>query len=81
MSLRNVTVKLEDGLLAEIESVARARRVSRSQVMRERLEREQSPAGSVWDRLQDLVIEKDVAPADLASNKARLRGYGRSRTR
>lgn len=81
MSLRNVTVKLEDGLLAEIEAVARARRVSRSEVMRERLERSQSTEGSVWDRIQDLVIEKDGAPADLASNKARLRRYGRSRSR
>jgi hypothetical protein len=31
--------------------------------------------------MQDLVVEEDVAPADLASNKARLRGYGRSRSR
>ena len=81
MPLRNVTVKLEDGLLAEIESVARARRVSRSQVMRERLEQGQTSGGSVWDRMQDLVVAKDGAPADLASNKARMRGYGRSRTR
>jgi predicted transcriptional regulator len=81
MSLRNVTVKLQDGLLAEIEAVARARRVSRSVIMRERLERAQSPETSLWDRMQDLVVEKDAAPADLASNKARLRAYGRSRTR
>jgi Arc/MetJ-type ribon-helix-helix transcriptional regulator len=81
MSLRNVTVKLQDSLLAEIEATARVRRVSRSEVMRERLERAQSPKGSIWDRMQDLVVEEDGAPADLASNKARLRGYGRSRSR
>jgi Arc/MetJ-type ribon-helix-helix transcriptional regulator len=81
MSLRTVTVKLQDRLLAEIETVARARRVSRSEVVRERLEQAESPTGSVWDRMQDLVIEEDRAPSDLASNKARLRGYGRPRPR
>lgn len=81
MSLRAVTVKLQDRVLAEIEGVARARRVSRSEIMRERLEQTESPKGSVWDRMQDLVVEEDRAPADLASNKARLRGYGRSGSR
>ncbi|MBI3374228.1 MAG: ribbon-helix-helix protein, CopG family [Betaproteobacteria bacterium] len=81
MSLRTVTVKLQDRLLAEIEGVARARGVSRSEILRARLEQAESSAGSVWDRMQDLVIDEDRAPADLSSNKARLRGYGRSRSR
>ena len=81
MPLRTVTVKLHDRLLSEIEAVARARRVSRSEVVRERLEQAEVPKGSVWDRMQDLVIDEDHAPADLASNKARQRGYGRSRPR
>ncbi len=81
MPLRTVTVKLQDHLIAEIEAVARARRVSRSEIVRERLARAETPVGSVWDRMQDLVIDDDRAPADLASNKARLRGYGRSRSR
>ncbi len=81
MSLRTITVKLQDRLIAEIEVVARAHRVSRSVVVRERLEQADPPRGSVWERMQDLVIEEDRAPADLASNKTRLRGYGRSRPR
>ncbi len=81
MSLRNVTVKLEDSLLAEIESTARTRRVSRSQIMRERLERVEAPGNSVWDRMQDLVVGDDAEPPDLASNKARMRGYGRAGSR
>ena len=81
MSLRTVTVKLQDRLLSEIEAVARARRVSRSEVVRERLAQTEFPKGSVWDRMQDLVVDEDHAPADLASNKARLRDYGRSRPR
>ena len=81
MPLRAVTVKLQDRLLAEIESVARARGVSRSEVVRARLEQTEPLTGSVWDRMQDLVIAEDRAPADLSSNKTHLRGYGRSRPR
>ncbi|MCC6209586.1 MAG: ribbon-helix-helix protein, CopG family [Burkholderiales bacterium] len=81
MSLRAVSIKLQDRLLAEIEAAARARRVTRSEIVRERLARAESPGGSVWDRMRDLVIEDDRAPADLASNPARMRGYGRSRPR
>ena len=79
--LRTVTVKLHDRVLADIETEARARRTTRSAVVRERLERPARSNGSVWDRMRDLVIRTDAAPADLASNKQRLRGYGRSRHR
>lgn len=75
--LRTITVKLHDRTLADIESEARLRRLTRSQVVRERLERSGSSKGSVWDKMQDLVVTGDRAPADLASNKTRLRGYGR----
>ena len=76
--LRTLTVKLQDRVLADIEAEARARRVSRSEVVRERLEKPRPSKGSVWDRMRDLVIGDDTAPVALASNKARLRGYGRS---
>ena len=79
--LRAVTIKLPDRVLADIETEARARRVTRSAVVRERLERAARAGGSVWDRMRDLVIRTDAAPADLASNKARQRGYGGSRSR
>ena len=79
--LRTFTIKLQDRVLADIDAEARARRVSRSEIVRERLEKSQTSKGSVWDRMHDLVVQDDPAPADLASNKARLRGYGRSRTR
>jgi len=78
--LRTVTIKLNDHVLADIESEARSRRVSRSEVVRERLEHSKTDKGSVWDKMQDLVIKEDRAPIDLASNKVRLRGYGRSGT-
>lgn len=78
--LRAISIKLHDRVLADIESEARSRRVSRSEVVRERLDRSKSAKGSVWDKMQDLVIEEDRAPTDLSSNKARMRGYGRSGT-
>lgn len=79
--LRTVTVKIRDRVLADIEAEARTRRITRSAVVRERLERSRGAGGSAWDRMQDLVIADDRAPADLASNKARLGGYGRPRRR
>ena len=78
--LRTVSIKLHDRVLADIESEARSRQVSRSEVVRERLDRSKTDKGSAWDRMQDLVIEDDRAPTDLASNKARMRDYGRSGT-
>ncbi len=78
--LRTVTVKLKDRLLAEIEAEARARRTTRSAVVRARLERPAAP-GSAWDRIHDLVIRRESAPSDLAANKAHLKGYGGSRRR
>jgi hypothetical protein len=78
--LRTVSIKLHDRVLADIESEARSRQVSRSEVVRERLDRSKTAKGSVWDKMQDLVIVEDRAPTDLSSNKARMRGYGRSGT-
>jgi hypothetical protein len=78
---RTVSVKLEDRVLADIEAEARARRTTRSAVVRERLERPGAAGGSLWDRMRDLVIADDAAPRDLARNKSRLRGLGRSRRR
>ncbi|OGA64742.1 MAG: hypothetical protein A3G83_05390 [Betaproteobacteria bacterium RIFCSPLOWO2_12_FULL_68_20] len=79
--LRTVTVKLKDRLLAEIEAEARARRTTRSAVVRARLERAAASGGSAWDGMRDLVIRSEAAPPDLAGSKAHLRGYGGSRRR
>ncbi len=79
--LRTITIKLHDRTLADIESEARSRQLTRSEVVRERLEQSRSSKGSIWDKMQDLVVTRDRAPTDLASNKARLRGYGRAGNR
>ena len=76
--LRAITVKLPDRLIAEIEAEARSRRVSRSEVIRERLLRSGAQRNSVWEGMQDLVVHEHGVPADSALSKSRLRGYGRS---
>lgn len=79
--VKTLTLKLPDPLFAEIATDAKARNVSRSQVVRERLAYKSADANqkSLWSRMEDLVIESDSLPADLSSNKAHLKGYGKNR--
>ena len=76
-----MTLKLPEDLFAEISSEARARNVSKSQVVRERLanRRTAKGKGSLWNQIEDLVIPSDSLPADLSSNKAHLKLYGQNR--
>jgi hypothetical protein len=78
--VKTLTVKLPDPLFAEIESAARSRNVTKSEIVRERLERSKSEKTSLWSRMEDLVIEGESLPRDLSSNKEHLRGYGQNRS-
>ncbi|HEY8903972.1 MAG TPA: CopG family transcriptional regulator [Chthoniobacterales bacterium] len=78
--MKTLTVKLPDSLFAEIESAARARKVARSEIVRERLERAQTAKASLWSQMEDLVIESDTLPRDLSSNKRHLAEYGKNRS-
>jgi len=78
--MRTLTVKLPDQLFAEIESAARARKVAKSEIVRERLERAQTAKTSLWSRIEDLVIQSDSLPPDLSSNKEHLKNYGKNRS-
>jgi hypothetical protein len=79
--MRTMTLKVPEALFAEIASEAKARNVSKSQIARERLanRRAQVAKGSLWSRIEDLVIKSDALPADLSSNKAHLKRYGKNR--
>ncbi len=78
--MKTLTVKLPDPLFAEIESAARSRNVTKSEIVRERLERPQGDKVSLWSRMEDLVIDGDDLPRDLSSNKDYLAGYGKNRS-
>ena len=77
--MKTLTVKLPDPLFAEIDSDAKARKTSKSEIVRERLARGGSAGASLWSRMEDLVIERDSLPRDLSSNKAHLKNYGKNR--
>lgn len=85
--MKTLTVRLPETLVVDIEEESRARKVSKSDVIRERLK---SPARSVRSRRQppdsiaDLVGSVDGLPVDLAAKKKaylRTAGYGRKRPR
>ena len=85
--MKSLTVRLPEALVADIEEESRGRRVSKSDVIRERLRvpaRSSRSRGTSADSIADLVGSVDGLPADLsARTKAYLRatGYGRIRTR
>jgi hypothetical protein len=83
--MRILTVKLPDSLFLEIAGQARARNISKSDVVRERLAghgvrlRSQRGRTSLWDRMKDLVIDSSALPRGLSSNKKHLKLYGQNR--
>ena len=76
--MKTLTVRLPDALVTQIERESRLRRISKSDVVRERLQERpaQPPApvptgGSMRDLIGDLIgsVRDDGLPADLSSNK------------
>lgn len=85
--MKTLTVRLPEALVAEIETESRGRRISKSDVVRERLQRR---GGRVARRpaplaaIADLIGSVDGLPADLSSQRKRYlkaTGYGRKRPR
>lgn len=83
---KTLTVRLPDALVAQIDAESERRGLSRSDVVRERLEvysREPDRPASL-DAIDDLIGSVDTLPADLSANtKASLKktGYGAARRR
>ncbi|HEY5616388.1 MAG TPA: CopG family transcriptional regulator [Vicinamibacterales bacterium] len=84
--MKTLTVRLPEPLAASIESESRARAISKSDVVRERLQsapaRTRRPA--TVDAIADLIGSAEGLPPDLsARKKAYLKstGYGRKRAR
>jgi hypothetical protein len=84
--MKTLTVRLPESLAAEIEAESQRRKLSKSDVVRERLERASAgaaePGAPPYD-IADLIGSVDGLPADLSARKKHyLRlGYGRKRSR
>ena len=83
--MKSITVRLPQALVADIESEARLRKMSKSDVVRERLQhterQRRSPSAAA---IADLVGAVDGLPADLSARKKwhlKATGYGKKRSR
>lgn len=81
-----LTVRLPEALMAQIEAESRERRLSKSDVVRERLEGGAYGADTATgaSAIADLIGSVDALPADLSSRRKqhlRTTGYGGKRPR
>ena len=79
--MRTISLKLPDRLVVELENEARARRVTKSSLIRDSLEtalRKQTrpDAVSCYDLAHDLAGEVKGLPEDLADNPKYMEGFG-----
>jgi Arc/MetJ-type ribon-helix-helix transcriptional regulator len=85
--MKTLTVRLPEPLVAEIEAESRGRKCSKSDVVRERLQRAVRPErrrSQPLDAIADLIGSVDGLPADLSARKKRYlkaTGYGRKSAR
>lgn len=79
--MQTISLKLPDDLLADLEREAKARRVTKSRVIRESLEaalrKGTSPVKvSCYDLTRDLVGSIKGLPKDIATNPKYMEGFG-----
>jgi hypothetical protein len=85
--MKTITVRLPDALAARLAAESRARGLSKSEVVRERLEarsRVDEQQTSPFHDIADLVGTVDGLPTDLSARKKyylKSTGYGRKRSR
>ena len=85
--MKTLTVRLPETLVAQIEAESRKRKLSKSDVVRERLSRgpqtdRQRPA--TYEAIADIIGSVDGLPPDLGARKKhylKAMGYGRKRHR
>ena len=80
-SIRTISLKLPDDLLLQLDSEAKARRVTKSSLVRESLEkglRKPSRTGEIscYDLARDLAGTLKGLPEDLADNPKYMEGFG-----
>jgi Arc/MetJ-type ribon-helix-helix transcriptional regulator len=84
--MKTLTVRLPEGLAAQIEAESRERKVSKSDVVRERLmfARSRHRQAASLAAISDLIGSVDGLPADLSTRKKKYlkaTGYGQKRPR
>jgi hypothetical protein len=69
--MKKLSVRLSEGLAAQIEAESRERRMSKSDIVRERLSlvRPRKRRIASFDRIRDLIGSVDGLPADLTTRK------------
>jgi Arc/MetJ-type ribon-helix-helix transcriptional regulator len=85
--MKTITVRLPEPLAAAIASESRMRKISQSDVVRERLQRAGETASrpnAAVEAIADLIGSVDGLPVDLSARKKRYlkaTGYGQKRAR
>jgi Arc/MetJ-type ribon-helix-helix transcriptional regulator len=85
--MKTLTVRLPEALVAEIDAESRRRKLSRSDVVRERLASSAAARPvrqASYDAIVDLIGSVDGLPSDLRARKKKYlesMGYGRKRPR
>ena len=85
--MKTLTVRLPEALVAQIEAESRDRKISKSDVVRERLSLAVNLKGSgptSFQAIVDLIGSVDGLPPDLGARKKyylKVTGYGRKRPR
>jgi Arc/MetJ-type ribon-helix-helix transcriptional regulator len=85
--MKTLTVRLPEALIAQIEAESRRRRLSKSDVVRERLtetKRSRGNQSTLLDAVADVIGSVDDLPPDLSARKnkyLRSTGYGDKRSR
>jgi len=85
--MKTLTVRLPEPIVAEIEAESRGRKCSKSDIVRERLQRATRPTmrqSAPLDAIADLIGSVTGLPANLSARKKRYlkaTGYGQKRSR
>ena len=81
MAMQTISLRLPDELLAQLESEAKVRGVSKSRLLRESLEKALRPTTargivSCYDLARDLAGSVKGLPEDIADNPKYMEGFG-----
>lgn len=84
--MKTLTVRLPESIVAEIDAEARRRRLSKSDIVRERLRvgPRLAPRSALLDSIADLIGSVEGGPEDLSARTKhylKTTGYGRKRPR